>query len=75
MTQDEEKYFDNIRSFVNDRNLPSFKEPDGFDKWWTGETMDKKHPTLCKVAKAPVTIFHRAQVESIFSVISGTFTE
>ena len=32
LTQDEEKYFDNIRSFVNDRNLPSFKEPDGFDK-------------------------------------------
>ena len=27
------------------------------DNWWTAEIMNKKYPTLCKVAKALVTIF------------------
>ena len=43
-------------------------ESDRIDKWWTGETMSQKYPTLCKVAKALVTIFDGAQVESTFSI-------
>ena len=58
LSGDEEKDFDKaIRAFINDSNLPSFRESDRIDEWWTGETMNKKYPTLCKVAKALVTIF------------------
>ena len=34
LTQDEEKDFDkDIIAFVNDTNLPNFKDSDRFDKW------------------------------------------
>ena len=40
------------------------------DNRWTAEIMNKKYATLCRVAKALVTIFHGAQVESTVLVMS-----
>ena len=65
LTESEEQDFDkDIKVFVNDKSLPSFKKSNRIDICWTGETMNKKYPTLCKVAKALDTIFHGAQAES-----------
>ena len=45
------------------------------DNWWTAEIMNKKYPTLCKIAKALVTIFHTAQVECTFWVMLRIITK
>ena len=69
LIEDEEQDFDkDIKAFVNCRHLLSFNESDRIHKWWTGETMNKKYPTLCKVVKALDSFFYGAQVESCFHV-------
>lgn len=64
-----------IRCYVNDPELPGFNDEDRLDLWWTGSEVNKKYPVLCKMAKAFITIFHGAQVESTFSVMTRIVTK
>ena len=72
---EETKLGEEIRGYVNDHDLPPFGDSDRVDKWWAGEKVNSKYPTLSKMCGALVTVFHGAHVESTFSIMSRIITK
>lgn len=68
-------YPDEVRKFVNDKNLPPYMENERVDEWWSQDSLTLSYPSVTKVSLAALTIFHGPQVESTFSEMSRIITK